>query len=196
MRSIFFFFLVLPYFCFCQATAKVTYEEARDNCLRIAKEANDTTASGKPALTNPDCMIGASIPEFTAYLSDGKEITPEYFKGKISVINFWYTSCAPCIAEIPGLNAIVEKYGETNVNFIGIAIDSDADVQDFLRNYPWSFDQVKDGSVLIFDVFKMWWGFPTTFVLNRDAQIISAFNGLKSDEIQVTLTSIIDKELH
>jgi len=196
MRLICFLFVIIPYFCFGQVTAKVTYEEGRENCLRIAKAANDTTASGKPMFTNPDCMIGASIPEFTAYLLDSTEITPEFFKGKLSVINFWYASCPPCIAEIPGLNAIVDKYGKSNVNFIAITRESDSEVQEFLRRYPWNFDQVKDGSVLIFDVFKMWWGYPTTFVLNRDAQIILAFGGgLNSDEM-VTLTSVLDKELH
>lgn len=44
-------------------------------------------------------------------------------KNKIIVINWWATSCIPCVQEIPGLNKLVEKFGHKDVEFIAIVWD-------------------------------------------------------------------------
>jgi thiol-disulfide isomerase/thioredoxin len=164
--------------------AQVTYQEGLDNCRRIA-EVNSKSNPGVMGLTNPDCMIGASAPEFSALTLDGKPFTTQSLKGKITVLNFWMISCPPCIAEIPGLNNVVQKYGRENFNFIAIGMDDEKDINHFLIRNPWSFDQIASGSSLIFDVFKIGWGFPTTFVLDQDGVIIGAFSGGKTDESAV-----------
>lgn len=146
-------------------------------------------------LTNPDCMIGASAPEFSSLTLDGKPFTTLSLKGKITVLNFWMISCPPCIAEIPGLNNVLQKYGRENFNFVAIGMDDEKDVQKFLVSNPWSFDHVAAGSSLILDLFYIRWGFPTTFVFDQEGVIIGAFSGGKTDEsavqeIEETLAAI------
>ena len=61
-------------------------------------------------------------------------------KGKVVVLNFWATWCPPCVEEMPELDALYPQLQAQNVELIGIAIDSPANVQQFLLktrvNYP------------------------------------------------------------
>ncbi len=181
MKLVFFFVLLAP----CPLLlAQISYQKGLDNCRRIAEE-NSKANPGVMGLTNPDCMIGASAPEFSTLTLAGKPFTTDSLKGKITVINFWMISCPPCIAEIPGLNNVVQKYGREDFNFVSIGMDDEKDIKEFLLQHPWSFDQVTSASALILDLFQIRWGFPTTFVFDQDGVIIGAFSGGKTDESAV-----------
>lgn len=62
------------------------------------------------------------------------------WQGKIRIINFWATWCAPCRKEMPEFITLQEKYAAKNVQFIGIAVDDKTAVIDYLKtiniNYP------------------------------------------------------------
>ena len=49
-----------------------------------------------------------------------------YSKDKLVILNLWATWCKPCIAEIPMLNKVKEKYSKINVEFISLSIDTDS----------------------------------------------------------------------
>jgi peroxiredoxin len=195
------FFICLTPIYISSQTSIVSYEQGLENCRKEMEYAKNNP--DKIILHDPvECIIGSQIPEFYCKTLDGKLIQPDYFKGKITVINFWYTACVPCIEEIGGLNAIVDQYGKDKINYLGICLDDDADLKTFIQKYPWQFDQVSNGKVLIFDYFKFkGWGFPTTFILDRNAKIIAAFSGGKSDEraieeIKQEISPVLDKLLH
>jgi thiol-disulfide isomerase/thioredoxin len=62
------------------------------------------------------------------------------WRGKVLVVNFWATWCAPCREEIPLFVKLQREYGERGLQFVGIAIDEPGKVQPFVRelgiNYP------------------------------------------------------------
>ncbi len=64
----------------------------------------------------------------------------EQWRGRVLVVNFWATWCAPCREEIPGFVRLQERYGGRGLQFVGIAIDQPGKVTDFARefgiNYP------------------------------------------------------------
>lgn len=195
--TIIFLLLSIPFLSPAQSNQSLSYQEAKENCRRIAEEKNKAS-TGSLVYTGPDCMIGAMAPDFSVVTSDGRPFTTDSLKGKISILNFWMISCPPCIAEIPGLNNVVKKYGRDDFNFIAIGIDDEKDISHFLKNNPWTFDQLASGSTLIFDVFQIGWGFPTTFVLDEKGVIIGAFSGGTTDEtavqnIEDNLAAIIAK---
>lgn len=192
-----FLLLALPLLSQAQSNKAASYQDAKDNCRRIAEEKNKAS-TGSMVYTGPDCMIGAMAPDFSVVTMDGRPFSTDSLKGKISILNFWMISCPPCIAEIPGLNNVVKKYGRDEFNFIAIGMDDEKDINHFLKNNPWTFDQLASGSKLIFDVFKIGWGFPTTFVLDKEGVIIGAFSGGTTDEMAVqnienTLAEIVTK---
>lgn len=197
MKNIIISFLcILPSTIWCQG---ITYEEGMNNCKKILEEKQKLNPDTY-IVTGPDCIIGAHIPDFSAFTIDGKEISADYFIGKITVLNFWLISCPPCLAELPGFNKVIEKFGRDKFNYLAISLDDKEDIEHHLVSNPWGFSQIASGAEITLDVFQARWGFPTTFVINEDAIIIAAFSGGKTDEIapkelEDKLTEIINAAL-
>ena len=174
-----------------------SYEQGLENCNKIVSAKMNENSNGF-LFPDVECVIGYQLPDFDAKDITGRSINKETLKGKMSIINFWFTSCAPCVAEIPGFNKIVEKYGKDRINFIAIGKDGHQDITDFLKDHPWQFDQIADGTKIIEETFKSRWGYPTTFLVNEETEIILAFTGGKSDssavdDIQNRLIPVIDE---
>ena len=49
---------------------------------------------------------GDSAPEFSVKTQDGRTLTPRDFGGKLLLLNFWATWCAPCVQEVPSLDLL------------------------------------------------------------------------------------------
>jgi thiol-disulfide isomerase/thioredoxin len=78
---------------------------------------------------------------------DGKQISLNDLKGKPTLVNLWFTSCAPCIEEMPVLNEIKTKYGE-KFNFLSITFDSEIMVKKFLEKHKFEFAHIVNSKKL------------------------------------------------
>ena len=65
------------------------------------------------------------------------------FEGSMLVINFWYINCGPCIAEMPYLNKLVEKYKDDNIKFLTLSFDSKEDIKQFISEVDFKYEQGK-----------------------------------------------------
>ena len=190
-------FLLISARCCSQTNS---YQQAMLNCDKKTQEIN----KGNNIISSnlyPDCLSGAKIPDFEAYTIDNHKIDPSYFLGKITVLNFWLKTCPPCIAEIPGLNNIKEKFKDKKVNFLALGKNSEKDSKEFLQIHPWNFDQVKDASTVIDSVFKIKWGYPTTFIIDKRMTIIEICNGgfhdaRAAEDIQNRIIPVLERELN
>ncbi len=104
---------------------------------------------------------------------DGQVISSDQFRGKVILVDFWATWCAPCRAEMPGYVALQAKYGDRLV-IIGVATDTDKNgpnpliVKRFLaKNNPRITYQVvmDDGEVEA--AFGGMDAIPTSFIIDR-----------------------------
>jgi thiol-disulfide isomerase/thioredoxin len=97
------------------------------------------------------------------------------WQGKIRVINFWATWCPPCLKEIPEFMALQEQYADKGLQFIGIAIDDQDSVQEYLVstqiNYPILIGGVT-GIALAQQLGNRFDAVPFTLVVNQQGQII------------------------
>src|SRR5687768_13166438 len=97
----------IVFFQFSCKKEVLEYNTAIDTCVPdtvLWINDNDTVENYRIKM---DCIIGAQLPEFNGITMDDKKIDMEYFRGKVSVINFWFEGCKPCEAEMPGLNKLV-----------------------------------------------------------------------------------------
>ena len=93
-----------------------------------ANEATRTkaaTAMADGTVQDPAKSIGIPAPEFTLKDLDGKDVSMSDYKGKVVLVNFWATWCTPCLAEIPELIEMQNKYGPKGFVILGLAMDEE-----------------------------------------------------------------------
>lgn len=118
--------------------------------------------------TEDSTFIGKKAPEFRLADVEGNEVALSNFKGKVVVINFWATWCAPCREEIPGFIKLQRAYGDQLV-IVGISMDLDGPsvvpqfVESFGMNYP-----VLYGDETVSRAYGDITAIPISFILDRN----------------------------
>jgi len=84
-------------------------------------------------------LVGAYRPDFHLGSSTGAFVTPADFPGKILLINFWATWCAPCRREMPMLMELQAEYGAAGLQVVGIALDDVQSARDFVEKLGISY---------------------------------------------------------
>ncbi|MGY8915803.1 MAG: redoxin family protein [Flavobacteriales bacterium] len=114
-------------------------------------------------------------------------------KGKVLLVNFWATWCAPCIAEMPSLQNLYMDYGD-RVTFMFVTNEEEQKVLDFLKrkNYelPVYFPQSKEPKVLSSK------SLPTTYIINKKGKLIVAETGAadwNSESTRKLLDSLLEE---
>ncbi|WP_047419097.1 TlpA disulfide reductase family protein [Cellulophaga sp. Hel_I_12] len=88
-------------------------------------------------------LIGEKFPDFELKTLLGEKFSASQLNGKPTMINFWFTKCAPCIDEMPVLNTIYDQY-KNDINFVAITYESKETVSAFLKKYPFKFKHLVD----------------------------------------------------
>ena len=132
-------------------------------------------------------LFAASLPDL-----DGQAHTLADWRGKPMVVNFWATWCAPCVKEMPELNAMQQRY--PNVQFLGICIDTADNMRNFISKIPVSYPVLVagvEGVDLTRDLGNPAGGVPFTLVLDADGRITKKIAGLiKFDELSLVLNGL------
>lgn len=89
-------------------------------------EATGPKESGKGpfSYTVDRSKAGSPAPSFTFQAPDGSDATLADFAGKAMLVNLWATWCAPCVAEMPTLDAVAATYGDRGLVVLTISQDS------------------------------------------------------------------------
>jgi len=150
-----------------------------------------TDDSGAPVLLKPAARAGAL--NFTGKTEAGSALTLSDFRGKVVVVNFWYSSCAPCRAEAPILQGLYQKFQNQGVAFVGVnTVDQAATAISFEKahevTYPSVLDVDSGTARLAFHGAVSASTVPVTFVLDAKGRIAARILGeLQSDSILNTL---------
>ena len=119
------------------------------------------------------------LPSFKVSEISGKVLSQEDLRGKVSIINFWATSCTTCVKEMPQMIETYNKYKTDQLEFIAIAMSYDPPmyVVNFAetRKLPFIVAMDSDGSAAkSFGKIQLT---PTTLVINKQGKIIKRYVG-------------------
>ena len=84
-------------------------------------------------------FTGCKGPEINCTGMEGTQVTPGMLSGKVTVLNFWFTHCVPCVAEFSSLNKLAQDYAGKDVRFISFALDKKAVLDTFLISHPLNY---------------------------------------------------------
>lgn len=118
-----------------------------------------------------------TVPAVTMSDLDGKSLSSTDWQGKVVLVNFWATWCPPCLAEIPDLTRLQEKYGEQLV-VVGVSEDdSTVNLKEFAALHQMNYPIVRSTPELQ-EVFPGVIALPTTFVIDPDGLMVKKHVGL------------------
>ena len=127
----------------------------------------------------PACGGSQAAPESTFVLLDGSKKSIADFKGKVTLVNFWATSCVTCVAEMPQLIATHQKYATQGYETVAVAMSYDP--PSYVVNYtetrqlPFKVAIDNTGAVA-----KAWGDVkltPTTYLVNKRGEIVKQYVG-------------------
>lgn len=140
------------------------------------------------ALLPPDPFFGYAFPGL-----DGEEVALSSLSGKPVLANFWASWCPPCVREMPDLDAIHRQYPD--VAFVGLAVDTKANVQRFVQKVQVSYPLLLTGTQgigLMRDLGNKSGGLPFTVLFGRDGRIAHIVLGeVKPDSIRAQIKQLL-----
>lgn len=111
---------------------------------------------------------------------DGATQSLEEWRGKVVVVNFWATWCAPCREEIPAFVKLQDRYRAQGLQFVGIAIDHPDKVRPYAAELKMNFP-ILIGGIEAIDLTRALGNragvLPFTVILRRDGQIAAKETG-------------------
>ncbi|MFG6467770.1 TlpA family protein disulfide reductase [Roseateles sp. BYS87W] len=112
-------------------------------------------------------------------LLDGQKLSSAGWNGKVMVVNFWATSCATCVKEMPQIVATHEKYKSRGLDTVAVAMSYDppAFVSKFAETRKLPFGVAIDNTGAVASAFGQVQMTPTTFLINKRGEIVKRYVG-------------------
>jgi len=135
-------------------------------------------------------LLGLSLPD-----TSGHQEALSQWKGKVLVVNFWATWCAPCREEMPEFVKVQGELGSRGLQFVGIAVDEPEKAEHFARelgvNYPvliGGYGAIELSRTLGNRVVAL----PFTIIVDRRGRVAQTHLGpLKPSELRAIVTSLL-----
>lgn len=146
-------------------------------CLALALSAASLTPGAAHALD-----VGARQPEIGLRDRAGNQIDLASLKGKVVLVDFWASWCAPCKQEMPVLERLYQKYKKDGLVIVAVSVDNDAsNIADFLKQVRVTFPIVHDQDHKVADRFKPP-RMPSSYIVDRKGIVRHVHGGFRPDD--------------
>ena len=182
-------------------------EEKYPEIMQKSMDGDMSMPAGSDTSNPPDDGSMQKFPSFEGKDLDGNEVkSDELFSANaVTVVNFWFTTCSPCVGELGDLDALNKELAEKGGALIGVnafTLDGDetaiADAKDVLAKKGATYQNVYfDSSSAAGTFTSNIFAFPTTYVVDRNGNIVGEpIVGAITEKNQAeTLQSLIDQAI-
>ena len=121
----------------------------------------------------------SAAPNSTFVLLDGSKKTTADFKGKVTLVNFWATSCTTCVAEMPKMVQTYEQFHGKGYEHVAVAMSYDP--PSYVVNYTQSrklpFKVAIDNTGAVAKAWGEVQLTPTSYLVDKKGQIVKRYVG-------------------
>lgn len=126
----------------------------------------------------PAAEVNRPASDFALPTLDGKQVRLSDYRGKVVLVNFWYTNCAPCREETPALQASYQKLSAQGLEIIGVNVrenerkgaDGDNDIRTFLAQHHVTYPIALDTDSAVDRAYQVY-VLPTSFLIDRAGNV-------------------------
>jgi peroxiredoxin len=137
-------------------------------------------------------LVGQPAPALKAQDLAGKPVDLADYAGKVVVLDFWATNCAPCLEELPNLKRMYEELHPRGLEIVGISLDDDqALVEAFQKQAQLGWRMVMDDAPegQVSKRFKVV-TIPALLVVDRNGKIVNF--DLRGHDLRTVVTSLLE----
>lgn len=142
------------------------------------------------------CQNRQQAPDSTFVMLDRSKLSKQDLLGKVWLVNFWATSCASCVEEMPDLSRVYETYHSQGLEMIAVAMQYDPPsyVVRFQQRKKLPFKVAIDNTGELAEA----WGdvslTPTTFVINKSGEVVQTIVGAPDfPELERKITALLEE---
>ncbi len=123
---------------------------------------------------------GDKAPNFSIATDTGRTVTRSDFGGKLLVLNFWATWCAPCVEEVPSLDRLSKQFAGSGLVVLGVSVDRNEKLyHNFLQRTHVSFETARDPEENIsasYGTYK----YPETYIIDQQGRVVAKIIGSRN----------------
>lgn len=180
MKQLLIFIFGLGLFCFsCKTPVKVhktvsdDFSEYYYHVSHLKADSLVMTANGIIVPNYQKDLLfldGYKIPTCSARDMNGNIVNIDY-KSKLTLLNFWFIACYPCVEELPFLNMLQQKYSD-KLQVISLCTDSEFEIAKFLGKHHLEYVVIPNAKDIIENRFRMFWGYPKSILVDQDGKVL------------------------
>ncbi|MDW5288160.1 TlpA disulfide reductase family protein [Formosa sp. PL04] len=184
------------------ANTNITFEQKQaiyDNFTPRLKETRAGITVGDALKAEGSTAIGSVVEDFSAPNPEGKTISLNEVKGKVTIIDFWAAWCGPCRKENPNLVNVYNKYHDKGLEILGVSLDGTPRQKDPKAEWiaaiekdglTWpqisNLDYFNDPIVKQFNIRSI----PATYILDAQGKIVAS--GLRGQALEAKIAELLN----
>ena len=129
----------------------------------------------QPTLKVRNEWLGKQAPAFALADLNGQKIDSSTMRGKLVLLDFWSTSCAPCLREMPLIQSVAKDHTD-NVTVWGVSLDQAERDKKWLAQHQQTFPTLADSDYVVSDLYKVH-GIPAVVLIDRKGKIRNYWEG-------------------
>lgn len=139
--------------------------------------------------------IGLPALTFSAVTASGEPIELEDYRGKVVLLDFWASWCAPCRQEMPNVKSVYGKYHEKGFEIIGVSLDDKkSKFEEYMQSQQMPWPQIFDGKGWRSEIGNLYAvsAIPSTYLIDQEG--IIRYKNLRGNDLEKAVKELIEKK--